>query len=484
MTSSLASHYTRRDYLQTCLRAAAGSSFLGAIEAVVAGEGATPQDELSIAPFRFDVTPPLGHPLCGGWVKHAEAVEDPLEAIGFVLLGHTRPIVLCAVDWVSLLNEAHVHWREALAEAAGTTPDHVAVHCGHQHDAPFACLEAERTVAQQGDLPHILDLGFYGECLERARAAVQTALRAPQRVTHIAHGQAKVEKVASNRRIFRAADGQVQAMRGSSCRDSALRALPVGLIDPWLKTVAFYNGKQKLVACHYYASHPQSYWGTGRVNSDFPGLARKRRQQDEPDCTHIYFTGCAGNVAAGKYNDGSPKMRPILAQRVYDGIVQSEAHLEPEPIERIAWHTREILPGPRKGKARGGGMTKAAIEARIANPDVRVVDRNIAAYMLSWRLRLEKQIPIVLSSLQMNDVSLLHLPAECFVEYQLDTQALHPERWIATAAYGDGGPWYIPTQEEYAHGGYEVSVSFCDPATDRLLRSGIRTVVEPSGAAG
>src|SRR5262249_12595373 len=152
-----------------------------------------------------------------------------------------------------------------------------------------------------------------------------------RRVTHVAAGQARVEQVASNRRVNRAPDGKVLAMRGSSCKDAKLRALPEGLIDPWLKTVAFYDRGEKIAACHYYATHPMSYYGHGRVSSDFAGLARKQRQRDEPDCCHLYFTGCAGNIAAGKYNDGSPAVRPVLVRRVYEGIVASEQTLRPEP---------------------------------------------------------------------------------------------------------------------------------------------------------
>ena len=43
--------------------------------------------KLRIATFRFDVTPPVGHPLCGGWIKPMVDCDDALEAIGFVLLG-------------------------------------------------------------------------------------------------------------------------------------------------------------------------------------------------------------------------------------------------------------------------------------------------------------------------------------------------------------------------------------------------------------
>jgi hypothetical protein len=88
---------------------------------------------------------------------------------------------------------------------------------------------------------------------------------------------------------------------------------------------------------------------------------------------------------------------------------------------------------------------------------------------LGWIDRLEKQIPIALSALHINDISLLHLPAECFVEYQLRAQELGASRFVATAAYGDGGPWYIPTKEAYPQGGYEVSVANCGEAVDDIL---------------
>jgi hypothetical protein len=378
---------------------------------------------------------------------------------------------VCAVDWTGILNEAHVAWRTALATAAGTTPDRVAVHCVHQHNAPFACLEAERIVRQQGDLPHVVDLEFHHRCLEAARKAVQAALPKARPLTHVAHGQAKVAKVAANRRVCRDEHGKIKAMRGSSCRSAALRALPEGTIDPWLKTVAFYEQDQKLAACHYYATHPMSYYGDGRVSSDFPGLARKRRQQEEPDCAHIYFTGCAGNIAAGKYNDGSKEMRPILTQRIYEGIVQSEKDLKPIPLEQVSWKTIEILPPPRDS------LSVEALESRISNRSGSTVSRSRPSFMLSWLRRVERQIPIVLSALRLGEVQLLHLPSECFVEYQLRAQGMQPSRFVATAAYGDGGPWYIPVKDEYAHGGYEVSVAFADPQIDALLTEGMQKLL-------
>ena len=461
----------RRDFLRDSLLTTASGWTLSVASQLLADE-AVAAGSLHVAPFRFDVTPPIGHSCCGGWIKPIEVVDDAQEAVGLVLLGAGKPIVLCAVDWTGLLNEAHVEWRTALAQAAGTTPDRVAVHCVHQHNAPFACLEAERIVLAQGDLPHIVSLDFFKRCLETARKAVEQAIPKARAVTHIGWGQGKVEGVASNRRVFRDETGKVLAMRGSASKDEKLRALPEGLIDPFVKTIAFYDNDKKVAACHYYAVHPMSYYADGRATSDFAGLARKQRQADEPDCLHLYFTGCAGNVAAGKYNDGSKELRPILTKRLYEGLVASEAKLERAAVKTLAWKTAEMLPPPRRT------LDAAALEKQIGTKEAAVVNRNRPSYQLSWLRRVEKKIPIVLSSLHIGEVKTLHLPAESFIEYQLRAQQFQPANFVATAAYGDGGPWYIPVKEEYPHGGYEVSVAFCEPDIDDVMTAGMQRILQ------
>src|SRR3954468_18241856 len=189
---------------RTVLKAATAAGIAAAAPRLWAQQSPT---QLLIAPFHFDVTPPVGHPLCGGWIKPAVDCQDELEAIGFVLLGAGQPIVICAVDWTGILNEAHVAWRAAMAEAAGTTPDRVAVQCVHQHDAPFVCLHAEKLIAAQNDGLQVVEMEFFRACLDRAKAAVRAALPKARTVTHIAQGEGVVEQVASNRRVALGPDG-------------------------------------------------------------------------------------------------------------------------------------------------------------------------------------------------------------------------------------------------------------------------------------
>ncbi|WP_414660492.1 hypothetical protein [Horticoccus sp. 23ND18S-11] len=459
----------RREFLQTALATGAVASSTSALSAAVA-RASTPAGSLRVATFRFEVTPPKGHSLCGGWIKPASEVDDPLEAIGYILLGAGRPIVFCVVDWTGILNEAHRQWRVVLAEAAGTTPDRVSVHCVHQHNAPLVCFEAGRLLEGQPDLPRVFEMDFFQRCLDRARAAVTTAMERSRPVTHVGQGAAPVVQVAANRRMARDAGGRVTAMRGSSCKDPALIAMPEGPIDPLLRTIAFYDGDTKILACHYYATHPMSYYGDGRVSSDFCGLARRRRERDEPGCTHIYFTGCAGNIAAGKYNDGTPASRVRLTNRIYEGIVASEAALRREPVGTVEWRTRDVLP------AINPAIAVDALQELITKQKDSVVFRMRPAFKLSYLRRCARKEPLVLGALHLNDVASLYLPSEPFIEYQLRAQTMG-KRSVAVAGYGDNGPWYIPTKGEYPFGGYEVDYAFSSAEIDDAFVSAMRELL-------
>ncbi len=431
-----------------------------------------PPLELYVAPFRFDVTPPLGHALLAGIIPPVAGHDDALEAIGYVLTGAGAPIVICAVDWAGLLNDAHRAWTEALASAASTTPNRVAVHCVHQHNAPFVCFAAQTLLADHPDLPTTFDPVFFADCLARGQAAVRSALRAPRRVTHVAHGSAVVHEVASNRRVARDAAGRVTAMRLSTCNDPALTALPEGTIDPELQSIALYDDDQRpIVVAHYYATHPMSYYRDGRVSSDFCGLARKRRQAEAPGCTHLYFTGCAGNVATGKFNDGSPAARVALTERLHRAMTEAERGLRPEAITKIDWRTEALLPAPL------AHPTPTELLSVLRDPALPVVDRVLPAFRLAWLERHARGVPLLLGRLRINAITALHLPAEIFVEYQLRARAVTPRHPVAVAAYGDGGPWYVPPREEYATGGYELGVTFSRDEIDEVMTGAIRRLL-------
>lgn len=428
---------------------------------------------LRVAVFCVDATPPLGSPVA---YAPARSIQDPLSARGIVLLGAGKPIVLCAVDWIGIANGGHDLWREKLAEAAGTTPDHVAVHTLHQHDGPRCDCTAEELLAAQGLGGQFFDAPFARQTIDRAAAAIRKAIAGAQPVTYLGIGRAKVEKVASNRRIL-GPDGKVKRMRFSSCRDPEAIAAPEGVIDPVLKLVSFWNGTKPIVCLSYYATHPQSYYGKGDVTAEYVGLARAQRERELGGLMHIHFNGAGGNVAAGKYNDGSPEIRPILTQRVAEAMKKAWEATEKTPVTAtdVIWRVQPVKLPP------AAHLSAAALQRTLADPSADPKTKLGATSDLAFLQRVQQGRPIELACLQVKNVYILHMPGELFVEYQLAAQQMTPSAVVAMAAYGDYGTGYIGTEIAYGQGGYETGpqASNVSPAVERVLMDGMRELLKP-----
>ncbi len=424
---------------------------------------ASGQLPLRLATFRADVTPPIGAPLCGGLVKPVVGVSDALLALGVVILGTDKPVVLCAVDWCEIRAGDHVHWREVLARAAGTTPERVAVQSLHQHNTPIADSASHKHLASVASPLSVTDVDWAEHALAGVAASIAASLKNTSPVTHLAHGEAKVEQVASNRRIM-GTDGKVAKMRLSSTKDATLRELPEGTVDPMLKTISFWNGERKLAALHYYATHPMSFYGDGMVTGDFVGIARERRTRDD-GVPHVYFTGCGGNIAAGKYNDGSKETRVLLGERIHAAMLDSEKAVKRLPLTNAEWRAKAVRlkPHPDFSEER---MMKV-IESTATIPSQRIS----AAFRLGFIRQSAAGVPIQFTSLHLGDgVCLLHLPGESFIEYQLFAQQQTPGGFVATASYGDGAPGYIPLEKSFAEGGYEPTQAYAAPESEQQMK--------------
>ena len=252
------------------------------------------------------------------------------------------PVVLCAFDWCEIRAADHLRVRELLAKAAGTTPERVAVHSLHQHNAPIADREVTKIME-----PHqiaVTDIEWTERAFQGVAQSIAAAIPHAQPLTHLTVGEGKVEQVASNRRIL-GDNGKIAKMRLSSTKDPVLRELPDGQIDSMLKTICFWNGETKLASLHYYATHPMSFYGDGMVTHDFVGIARERRTKDE-GVPHIYFTGCGGNIAAGKYNDGTKESRVRLGEQIYAAMVASEKQMKRAELNRSEWYATPVVVTP------------------------------------------------------------------------------------------------------------------------------------------
>jgi hypothetical protein len=425
----------------------------------------------SLAVFSADVTPPIGHPCMGGGISPVKKIDDPLYALGFVLRGAGKPIVVVSVDWCEIRNDAYERWRTVLAEAAGTEPVRVLVSAIHQHDAPVADLEAQRILDRAKASGKICDIEFHEKAVQRVARSLREGLKKSRPISHFGIGQAKIEELASNRRYL-GEDGKPRFNRTSATRNPDIRAKPEGLVDPWLKTLSFWDGDQAVVALSCYAIHPMSYYGKGGASSDFVGLGRQRRQADDPKIFQIYASGCSGNVVAGKYNDGAPENRPVLADRIYQGMAAAWKATKRYPLKDIDFRSVTLKLEPRKDK----GFSLPELEERLT--DKRPFTQCLAALGLSWRKRTDAGAVIDVPMIDLGKAQLLLLPAEAYVEYQLLAQKMRPDSFVMVMGYGESAPGYIPVEKAVQeHDGNLSDWCWVAPGAEKRMTAALEKIL-------
>lgn len=188
---------------------------------------------------------------------------------------------------------------------------------------------------------------------------------------------------------------------------------------------------------------------------------------------HVHFNGAGGNIAAGKYNDGTQSNRMALATRLASGMREAFESSTRIPLTSadISWNSE---------------LVSLPVAPHLNEPDLiaKLKGTNPKGYIsyadqLAWLQRSKAGHKIDITCLRMGDVRMLHLPGELFVEYQLAAKAMRPELHVMMAAYGNYGPGYIGTAAAYPEGGYETgpTASSVAPEVEPVLMRAMRNLL-------
>ena len=465
--------------------------------ALAADRAAGKPTGLKIATFQTDATPPIGYDMGYSVVKK---LGEPLLVKGVVITGAGKPIIMVAVDWVTIDGKARDEWHALLAKTAGTTPDRVSVHHLHQHDAPRGDLgmfdERVRLGLPEPLVAGVPDKGTWVRgVMQRSAAALAKALPLAKPVTHVGVGKAQAERLGANRRIM-GTNGRVAMHRQSTYTNEypaevaaaikvdadadghklsilnpeVAKAAPEGLIDPYVRTISFWNGDRPLAALTYYASHPQVAFGKGIPTPEFVGLARERRQK-ETGVFQVYFTGAGGNVTLGKYNDGSERARQEFAGRMQETMQRAWTATTRTPLTPadVEWRTTDISLPAKYGAFKDEARAVAADTKRPAAERLAAMGKYVRAQAL--------EDGTTLAVLRLGQAYAVHIPGEAFVQYQLGTQAIRPNDFVAVAAYAEG-LGYIGNRDAYGEGGYEITISATTLTAEKVIMDGVRKLLQ------
>ena len=432
---------------------------------------------LTLGTFRVDVTPSIGDGPCVGCMPQVGSVEHPLELRGVVISTGVDVYIISAIDFCGICNTSDEAIRDAMARAAGTTRDRVALQSLHQHSAPILDADAVRLLHGEQSVQFAQHLRFTQDIASRAALAIEKSLTQLQSVTTILGTKAKVDRVASNRRVPQS-DGSI-AVRASLTREISVRDAPEGLVDPWLRTLTFFHGDQKLVQLHYYATHPQTFYGDARISWDSVGMAREQIEQ-ETGIFQIYFTGCGGNITVGKYNDGTRAAREQLASRLRDAMQRTNLAHPDTSVQIGLLQPTDIVwtSAPIKFTVREDGAFNPNLLRQQLAPVQPFSTRLTAAMFSAFGQRLRDGYIAQVTRLRIGDIDLVQLPGEPFVEFQLFAQEQAAGKsFVCIAGYGECGVWYYGPDRIYTdRGGYEQTWSVTGPC-QRQVESALRKVL-------
>jgi hypothetical protein len=184
------------------------------------------------------------------------------------------------------------------------------------------------------------------------------------------------------------------------------------------------------------------------VSADFPGMARAARQAEMPGVFQIYTSGCAGDVTAARYNAGDDASRRELAERLRQAMARAWEVQKRVPLAKAVVNVAEV----RFALPAEGPHSAAEMERVLADPKANKQARLMAALGLSWAARVARGQPIEVPALDVGAAQVVVLPAEAFVEFQLQAQRARSDQAVLALGYGECGPGYIPTESARAEG--------------------------------
>ncbi len=120
---------------------------------------------------------------------------------GVVLRTASDTFVIAAIDYCGICNTSDETIRDAMAHAAGTTRQRVALQSLHQHTAPILDADAVRFLHDEKSEQLAQHLRFTDDIAKRAATAIAESVTQLQPVSRILGSKAKVDRVASNRRV-------------------------------------------------------------------------------------------------------------------------------------------------------------------------------------------------------------------------------------------------------------------------------------------
>lgn len=444
------------------------------------------EEPLQVGVARVDVTPPLGYAMSGYFrPRGAEGMLDPLEAKAMVFRQGDQVAAICSCDIIGVTRPLSDTVRLRVAEETGIPAERLILAATHSHTGPAYASDLKRHLQlesasspalsrdgeQSTDYPQQLIDGVVEAVVAANRALAPASLEV---------GEAEVETVSFNRR-FILKDGTVRTWARLADPDVVRAAGP---IDPGLDILAVRRPGENSpsAALAVFALHLDTVGGT-KYSADYPHhMEELLRAQLGESFSLVFGAGTCGDI---NHNDptGAPRnSAQTIGETLGEAFCERLASLAPvQP--KLSMASRYVdLPLQPATEDDLAWAKRIVAQDRAGEKLDKLAE--VKAYKLLYLDDLHRNplgalrkkgaggagqgdgtsrgvVTVEVQAIRLaDDVAIVSLPGEVFVELGLEIQRQSPFSHTMVVELAQSNEMaYIATRAGYRQGGYEPTNS-------------------------
>lgn len=448
--------YVLRDFLKSIL-----------VIAVIPSLAAAADFQAGVAVV--DITPPKNYRMSGYFNERLNTgMHDPLQAKAVVFRQGNQQAALVFCDLIGLSLNVSSRAREEATQKTGIPATNIVIHGTHSHTGPLYDGALRRhfhdlAVVKTGKDPYE-EVDYPAFLVQRIVEAIAQAHIGARPVSLLA-GTAEQRGLSFNRR-FHMKDGSVRFNPGKLNPD-IIR--PAGPIDPDVGILLLKSpdDKQSRAALTVFALHLDTVGGT-EYSADYPFyLERNLRQSLGNEMVSLFGNGTCGDInhvdvtnnVRQSGHEETARIGTALAETVKNEIPSLKPVESPKLAARSAIASVSIQQyAPEETAQAKQDMFK------VGTPQLPFLDQVKATKIMQLQLRPVARLPLEVQVFRLSDdLALVGLPGEVFVELGLAIKHGSPFARTLVVELCNDAPAYLPTKKAFAEGSYETVNSLIQP---------------------
>ncbi|MDX1357440.1 MAG: hypothetical protein R3232_01275 [Clostridia bacterium] len=438
---------------------------------------------MKAAAGRIKITPKNGIPM-GGNVRidnKSRGVHDDLYCNVLMLNDGLKEICLLGFDFVGLKYSTCSDIKARVESVTGIPSSNITMWGTHTHSGPDTCMRFYHGI------DNVID--EYLDWVGNKVAEGCTKIHGSYEEVHLKAGKKEVYDLSFNRRLVRKNGEVVMNFEDFEIDDIVGTTGP---IDPDLVVLSVWNENNKLKAAFVnFTLHPAILVGLDwLISRDFINdLDNYLLEAYGGDTVVLFANGAEGNINHLNYKEPDQWRDFRETERIGRKLGEYAAVCieDSEPVrgnlnyitERVSFPYRAIT----EDEKNWADMVIERDKDKVEDMFDGIPDKTYANMIKGMLVRTDKEFTTVLQGLSIGNYAFFTFPGEVYVEFGLAVKELSPYENTMIIGLANSQSGYIPKEEAFSEGGYEVRTAWSSQleyrAGDFLVETINEKIIKP-----